>query len=97
MTSFFSSLLCFFPYSRLSSYLLRLFILFRSYCSLVRVFRKNSSMSSSFPIAILNGTFFFRSVKAMNNWKRSAIKQILLLILIFSDSATAQCVFGAKN
>ena len=32
-------------------------------------------------IAILNGTFFFRSVKAMNNWKRSAIKQILLLLL----------------
>ena len=24
---------------------------------------------------------FFRSVKAMNNWKRSAIKQILLLLL----------------
>ena len=26
--------------------------------------------------------FFFRSVKAMNNWKRSAIKQILLLLLL---------------
>ena len=43
---------------------------------------KHSCMSSPFPIAILNGTFFFRSVKAMNNWKRSAIKQILLLIII---------------
>ena len=35
---------------------------------------KQSCMSSPFPIAILNATFFFRSVKAMNNWKRSAIK-----------------------
>ena len=43
---------------------------------------KHSCMSSPFPIAILNGTFFFRSVKAMNNWKRSAIKQILLLLLL---------------
>ena len=37
---------------------------------------KHPCMSSPFPIAILNGTFFFRSV---NNWKLSAIKQILLL------------------
>ena len=37
---------------------------------------KYSCMSFPFPIA--NGTFPFRSVKAMNNWKRSAIKQILL-------------------
>ena len=44
--------------------------------------RKHSCMSSPFPIAILNGTFFFRSVHAMNNWKRSAIKQILLLLSI---------------
>ena len=35
-----------------------------------------------FRIAILNGTFFFPSVNAMNNWKRSAIKQILLLLLL---------------
>ena len=42
---------------------------------------KHSCMSSPFPIAIMNGTFYFRSVKAMNNWKRSAIKQILLLLL----------------
>ena len=47
-----------------------------------RCLGKHSSMSSPFPIAILNGTFFFRSVKAMNNWKRSAIKQILLLLLV---------------
>ena len=39
---------------------------------------KHSCMSSTFPIAILNCTFFFHSVKAMNNWKLSAIKQILL-------------------
>ena len=43
---------------------------------------KHSCMSSPFPIVILNGTFFFRSVKAMNNWKLSAIKQILLLLII---------------
>ena len=43
---------------------------------------KHSCMSSPFPIAILNGTFFFRSVKAMNNWKYSPYyKQILLLLL----------------
>ena len=41
---------------------------------------KHSCMSSPFSIAILNGTFFLRSVRAMNNWKRSAIKQILLLL-----------------
>ena len=45
---------------------------------------KHSCMSSPFPIAILNGTFFFHSVKARNNWKRSAIKQILLLPLLQS-------------
>ena len=39
---------------------------------------KHSCMSSPFLIAILNGTLFFRSVKATNNWKLSAIKQILL-------------------
>ena len=39
---------------------------------------KHSCMSSPFPKAILNGTFLFRSVKTMNNWKRIAIKQILL-------------------
>ena len=42
---------------------------------------KHSCMSSPFPIAILNGTFFC-SVKAMSNWKLSAIKQILLLLLV---------------
>ena len=42
---------------------------------------KHSCTSSPFPIAILNGAFGFRSVKAMNNWKRSAIKQILLLLV----------------
>ena len=44
-------------------------------------------MRTPFPIAILNGTFFFRSVKAMNNWKRSAIKQILLLLLMDLEKA----------
>ena len=45
--------------------------------------RKHSCMSSPFPIAILYGTLFFRSVKALNNWKRSAIKQILLLLVYY--------------
>ena len=50
---------------------------------------KHSCMSSPFPIAILNGTFFFRSVKEMNNWKRSTIKQILLLLLLYYCSHAA--------
>ena len=61
-----------------SSVFLPYFILAVPMC---RCLGKHSCMSSQFPIAILNGTFFFRSVKAMNNWKRSAIKQILLLLL----------------
>ena len=43
---------------------------------------KHSCKSSPFPIATLNGTFFFCSVKAMNNWKQNTIKQILLLLLL---------------
>ena len=39
---------------------------------------KHSCMSSQFLMAVLNGNFFFRSLKVINNWKRSAIKQILL-------------------
>ena len=35
-------------------------------------------VSSPFPVALLNGTFFSLSVRAMNNWQLSAIKQILL-------------------
>ena len=38
---------------------------------------KHWCVSSTFPIAILNGTFF-RSVKAMNYWKWSAINGALL-------------------
>ena len=37
----------------------------------------HSCMSSPFLVAILNSTFLFHSVKTKNNWKRSAIKQIL--------------------
>ena len=44
---------------------------------------KHSCTSSLFPIAILNATLFFRSVMAMNNWKRSGIKQIILLLIKF--------------
>ena len=52
---------------------------------------KHSCMSSPFPIAILNVTFFFFcSVKAMNNWKWSAIKQILLLLLVPSCNGYRQ-------
>ena len=39
---------------------------------------KDLFMSCQFPIAILNGTFFCSSVKAINNFKWSAIKQIPL-------------------
>ena len=39
---------------------------------------KHSCTSSTFPIAKLNGPFFFRYVKAMNNCKLRAIKQTLL-------------------
>ena len=35
-------------------------------------------MSSPFLIGILNGTLFFRSAKAMNNWKRRDFKQLIL-------------------
>ena len=55
---------------------------------------KRSCMSSPFPIAILNGTFFFRSVKAMNNWKRSAIKQILQLLLMIWHGCDELRVLG---
>ena len=51
-------------------------------------------MSSPFPVAILNGTFVFRSVKAVNNWKRSAIKQILLLLLLLLLKKDWQCKAG---
>ena len=49
--------------------------LFHSYCTHVWFFLKHSYLSSPFPIAILNGTFFFHSVKAMDNWKPSAISK----------------------
>ena len=53
---------------------------------------KHSCMSSQFPIAILNGAFLFRSVKAMNNWKRSAIKQILQLLLHYGMWCTINII-----
>ena len=61
LTSFFLCPICFFPYSRLFSYLLRLilylisFLLFPS----ASVWGKHSCMSFSFPVAILNGASFF--------------------------------------
>ena len=55
------------------------FILFHSCCSHAQVFGK--TLVHEFPIAILNATLFFRSVMAMNNWKRSGIKQIILLLI----------------
>ena len=75
------------------SYLLRLFLA----VPMRKCLGKHLCMSSPFPIAILNGTFYFRSVKAMNNWKRSAIKQILLLLLLlqalhcYSSEGRAGC------
>ena len=61
---------------------------------------KHSCTSSPFPIAILNGTSFFRSVKAMNNWNRSAIKQILLLVffcILFYSCCSHARVFVGKT
>ena len=80
---FFSCLLCFF--SILTPLFLPPLSVSLSHFILAVPMRKclgkHLLMSSPFPVAILNGTFFFRSVKAMNNWKRSSIKQILLLLL----------------
>ena len=63
--TFFSCPLCFFPYSRLSSYLLRLFLYLISFLLFpcASVWGKHSCMSSPFPIAILNGTCFFPTVQ----------------------------------
>ena len=81
---FFSCPLCFFPPSRYALFLSSSSVSL-SYLILAVLMReclgKHSCMSFPFPIVILNGTFFF-AVKAMNNWKRSAIKQILLLRLL---------------
>ena len=74
---FFSCPLCFFPYYVSLTFFVCFFILFHSCCSHAQVFGKHWCMSSPFPIAILNGSFF-RSVKAMINCNRSSIKQILL-------------------
>ena len=43
-----------------------------------KCFGKHSCTSSAFPITILDGTLFFRSVKAMKIFNRSAIKLVLL-------------------
>ena len=40
--------------------------------------REHSCTSSIFPVATLNGTFYFCSVKLMKNWKLSTKKQILV-------------------
>ena len=58
---FFPCPLYFFPYSRLSSYRLRLFlffILFHSCFPMRECLGKHSCMSSPLPITILNGPFF---------------------------------------
>ena len=78
---FFSCPLCFFPiltplFLPPSSVSLSYLILA---VSMRKCLGKHACMSSPFPIAILNGTFFFRSVKAMNNFK-----QILLLLPILT-------------
>ena len=84
---FFSCPLCLFPHSRLSC-ILRRFLYLISFLLFpcANVWKITLAwVISSFPIAILNGAFFFRSVKAMNNLKRSAIKQILLLSIQSND------------
>ena len=47
-----------------------------------KCFRKQSCMSYSFPVAILNLLAFFRSVNAMKNLGNRALKLILLNILV---------------
>ena len=54
------------------------FVIFYSCYSYERVCEKRLLHEFPISIAMLNGTFFFRSVKAINNWKRSTVKQILL-------------------
>ena len=67
---FFSWTLYFFPYSRLFSYLLRLFLYFILAVYMRECLGKHSSMSSPFPIAILNGTFVFREAKYSKPWPK---------------------------
>ena len=75
---------CFFPYSRLSYYL-RLYLYLISFLLFpcASVWENTCAWVPPFPIAILNCTFFFCSMKAKNNWEMSAIKQILLLLLLY--------------
>ena len=81
---FFLCPLCFFPYSRLSSYLLRLFVYLISFLLFpcASVWENTRAWAPHFLWPYWMVPSFFRSVKAMNNWKQSAIKQILLLLLI---------------
>ena len=77
--SFFSCPLCFFPNSRLPSCRLRLFLIylisFFNCCSHARVFEKHSCMSSPCPIAMLNGTFFFREAKQSLLWPKLLLSE----------------------
>ena len=61
------------PYRRLSSYLLHLFLNLISF-----LLFPCASVWVPIPDAILNGTDFFLYGKPLNNWKRSAVKPILL-------------------
>ena len=62
--TFFSWQLSFFPYSRLSSYLLRLILhLILSVFPMQECSGKHSCMSSPFPIAILNVILFYRETR----------------------------------
>ena len=62
--------LCFFPYSRLSSYHLRLCVLA---VPMRECFGKYSCMSSPCPIAILNGTLIFSRGEIVCNLGRSFV------------------------
>ena len=72
----------FHTHASLLAFFVCFFILFHSCCSYARVFGK--TLLHEFPVSYSHTEWYllFRSVKAMNNLKLSAIKQILLLLLI---------------
>ena len=98
---FFSSPLSFFPYLRLSSYLLRLFFYLISFllfaCASVW---EHSCMSSPFPIAILNGTFARRNSPCFGRsfaYQNLSILLLLLLLTAFTNYVQCRLFFTSTH